>query len=208
MKNIYISFMTVLALTACGETSTPAETKSPQAASQTTAAQVPTKKYADVQTMFADKNTYPPDDGSFVLIKESPPEFLISPAISAQDNQDSILSDYKYAALEGLLLPFAQTDIDQLTVHIQPRIINGAKPISESSRQAVTLRITLQAKREDLAAALHKMQIYDFDQLIDHGENPNVIAGSSQSQSYLNLRKNDVASWQLINSFRIDNNKI
>nr|WP_314269836.1 hypothetical protein [uncultured Kingella sp.] len=207
MKIGYLAIAATLFLTACNSSENNQAATASQVASQAAAAYIPTKKYADVQTMFADKNNYSPDDGSFKLIKKSPPEFLIAPMLSPQETQDGALSQYKYAALEGLLLTFAQTDAQELTVHIQPRIMNGAKPISDTSRQAVKLKITLHAKREDVANALHKMQIYDFDQLIEHQPNNITIAGSSQSRSFLNLRKSDESSWKLINQFRIDKHK-
>lgn len=193
-------------LIACGNDGLQSETASQSAASETKV-HVPTKKYPDIKTMFDDKNNYPSDDGSFKLLRKSPPEFLLSPQIGAQDTLDGILSDYKYAALEGLLLTFAQTDAEQITFHVLPRIWKNEKPISEASRQAVKLKITLHAKREDVAAALHKIQIYDFDDLIDHGENPHAIAGSSASIGYNNLRKSDAESWKLINAFRTDKHK-
>lgn len=168
---------------------------------------IPTKKYPDVKAMFDGNNNYPSDNGSFKLLKKTPPEFLLSPEIGAQDTQDGILSDYKYAALEGLLLTFAQTDAEEITFHVLPRIWKNEKPISEASRQAVKLKITLHAKREDVAAALHKIQIYDLDDLIDHGENPHAIAGESASIHYNNLRKSDMESWKLINAFRVDKHK-
>lgn len=207
MKKFYFILSIAIFLTACDGADKPQSAQASQAQSASPVA-VPTKKFPDVQAMFIDRNNYSPDDGSFKLIKKSPPEFLIAPMISPQENQDSVLSTYKYAALEGLLLTFAQTDAKELIVHIQPRILNGEKPISESSKQAIKLKITLHAKREDVASELHKMQIYSFDQLIEHQPSNIVIAGSSQSQSFLNLRKNDVSSWQLINQFRTDKNKL
>lgn len=176
-------------------------------ASDSVAEYVPTHKYASVEEMFSDKNNYPPDDGSFKLIKNNPPEFIIYPSISQTEDQENILDQYKYAALEGLLLTFAQTDASQLTVHIQPRIINDEKPISDAAKQALRLKITLKATREDVANALHKIQIYDFDTLIDHGDQLYAIAGRSNSEKYSRLRSDDETSWKLINSFRTDKYK-
>lgn len=209
MKKIITLFcVSVIALSACGESTQIDNTASQTVNASATQADVPTKKYPDVKAMFDDKNNYPSDNGSFKLIKQTPPEFLIAPEISTQENQDGILSIYKYAALEGLLLTFAQTDAEQIIVHIQPRIINNEKPISDAARAAVKLKITMKAKREDVANALQKIQIYDFDQLIEHKPSDIAIAGSTASSTYTNLRKSDSASWTLINQFRTDKNKM
>ena len=165
---------------------------------------IPTRKFATVKEMFDTKGNYPSTDGSFKLLKSKPVEFILYPEIGSHEIQEGILSAYKYAALEGLLLTFAQTDVQEITFHVLPRVINNEKPISNSSREAVKLKITLKAKREDVANALYNMQIYDFDTLIDHGENQYAVAGSSASNTYNALRASNYESWKLINRFRVD----
>ena len=211
-KSLYLLMVCSL-LSSCGETeSTASQNTSSQPTNNQTAAStpfVPTHKYATVKEMFDDKNNYPSDDGTFKLIKTKPPEFIIRPQIEQRESIDNAKDAYKYAALEALLLTFAQTNEPEITFHILPRIRDNQKPITDASRQAVKLKITLHAKREDVENALHKMQIYSLDDLIEHdSSNQYAIAGHSNSDTYNKLRTNNSASWQLINQFRTDKNLI
>ena len=112
-------------LSSCGETeSTASQNTSSQPTNNQTAAStpfVPTHKYATVKEMFDDKNNYPSDDGTFKLIKTKPPEFIIRPQIEQRESIDNAKDAYKYAALEALLLTFAQTNEPEITFHILPR---------------------------------------------------------------------------------------
>lgn len=210
-KTLYLLMFCSL-LSACGETESTASQNTSSQPSKPTAASapfVPTHKYATVKEMFDDKNNYPSDDGTFKLIKTKPPEFIIRPEIGQREAIDTAKDAYKYAALEALLLTFALTNEPEITFHILPRIRDNQKPITDASRQAVKLKITLHAKREDVENALHKMQIYSLDDLIEHdGSKEYLRAGHVNSATYNKLRANNSASWQLINQFRTDKNVI
>lgn len=194
MKKI-LSTMFAFALVACGEA--PQTNHTTQASSETIAVIasepsnnnfVATKKYENIQAYYTDSNNF-----EFQAAKNNPLEFTLIPNTPPKSNQEIVLDDYKYAALDGLLLVFAKTDVQEVTFYIQS--LNNPK-------------LSFKAKREDVLAALNKLNIHDFDDLIEHDPNKGVIAGQSQSQAFLDLRKDSQKSWALLNAFRTDNELI
>lgn len=176
--------LTALLLTACND-APPATSEANQAVSSANdTSSVPTKKYNTVQEYYQDSNNF-----DFKLIENNPLEFILIPKIPANSAEDIILDEYKYAGLDGLLLVFAKTDVSEVTFHIQaPKAV----------------KLSFKAKREDVANQLKYLNINSFDDLIEHDATKGVIAGQSQSQVFLDIRKDNQKSWKLLNTFRTD----
>lgn len=160
---------------------------------------VATKKYASIQDYYQDSNNF-----SFKIIK--PTEFSLFPELARNADTDIILDEFKYAGLDGLLLVFAKTDINEITFSIQPKIVDYPKDLKPTATvsHALKTKMTFQANRADVAVALKELGINHFDDLIEHDPTKGVIAGQSQSQAFLDIRKDNQKSWKLLNSFRTD----
>ncbi len=164
--------------------------------------QVPVKKFASIYDYFEQSNNYPPDDGQSVFVNEN--TFIVKPEILVNSDDEIIKSDIKYAFFDSVFRVFAQTDVDEIHLSIEPQYAEIGNTSNRPSTELKKYNLKVDASRSETLEVLKKYaDIHSFDEFIDTtGENEQTFIGdykgAMSSIKYAELRSDNEKSWTLI----------
>ena len=152
-------------------------------------------------------------DGTLKVI--SPNEFTLTHSIAPTYKEGPINIEFWGTTSFIFLHTFAHTNIDELTIHINPKYAN--RPYIKTDKNLPSLelhKITLHAKRKDVLAYLQKyLDINSFDELTDKNENAKnpqtgALGGTLPSEKFRKIFSPTkgselVETWALVNMFKV-----
>ena len=152
-------------------------------------------------------------DGTLKVI--SPNEFILTHSIAPTYKEGAINLEFWSTTSFIFLHTFAHTNIDELTIHINPKYANRPHMKNDKNLPSLELhKITLHAKRKDVLAYMQKyLDINSFDELTDVNENAKnpttgALEGVLPSEKFKKIfaptKGNElVETWALVNMFKV-----
>lgn len=122
-------------------------------------------KFATVQEMIADYNDFHPENNSYELISEKPLHIRLSAVVSKDAHPESVQADLKRAMIYGIYKSFIHTDINEITVTVNPVVIQSWNPYRAELRS--TQSTTLKKNRQQaLADVQHFLPVANLTELL------------------------------------------
>lgn len=145
----------------------------------------------------------------------SPNEFILTHSIAPTYKEGAINIEFWGTTSFIFLHTFAHTNIDELTIHINPKYANRPHMKNDKNLPSLELhKITLHAKRKDVLAYMQKyLDINSFDELTDKNENAKnpqsgALGGTLPSEKFKKIfaptkGSELVETWALVNMFKV-----
>ena len=152
-------------------------------------------------------------DGTLKVI--SPNEFTLTHSIAPTYKEGAINLEFWGTTSFIFLHTFAHTNIDELTIHINPKYANRPHMKNDKNLPSLELhKITLHAKRKDVLAFLQEyLKINSFDELTDENDNAKnpqtgALRGTLPSEKFKKIfaptkASEVVITWALVNTFKV-----